>query len=501
MTEATTAASHSKTVVIGGHYDVYLDRPLGSGGLAMVYLGHDLRARREVAIKTLRGEFQTDPESRRRFRQEARMMAFAAHPGLVTVYDLVEHADQSWIVMEVVPGKNLKQLVEQNGPLTPGEVVSILERVADALEHLHNRKIVHLDIKPQNLIVTEDGPIKLIDFGLAQSVAPRQDTVGGSAFGTAAYLSPEQASGSAVDRRTDVYALGCVVYELFTGRPPFEAPDGSDQKRQLIADHLDSDPVPPSQVRLDRRLPHWVDDVVARALEKEPQHRFATVLDFAKAARRGLEREGGTTQALPVEYRETGAYRGRRHHRPAATQLESARDADFHVYDPSRSRRAWKLGGRAASRTRLIQGTLWRLVLIFAVGNLLLGSVLFVRQGPEALVEQFLAVAPGATTEVVVDGLNLRTGPGAEFTVLTVLSMSESVEVTGLSESNDQGRWWPVTIDQNGSRLRGWVWSEGLRPNEWTGRMSFMQGVVEQGQAIRGGIGDGVDAAAELWPF
>ncbi|MGI8963823.1 MAG: protein kinase domain-containing protein [Thermomicrobiales bacterium] len=501
MTDSVTTSSTANTVTIGGRYEVYLDRPLGSGGLAMVYRGHDLRARRDVAVKTLREEFQSDPESRRRFRQEARMMAFVSHPGLVTIYDLVEHGNESWIVMEVASGRNLKQLVEHNGALLPGEVIRILEPVAGALEHMHERKIVHLDVKPQNLILTDNGSIKLIDFGLAQSVAPRQDTVGGSAFGTAAYLSPEQASGSAVDRRTDVYALGCVVYELFTGRPPFEAPDGPEQKRQLIADHLDVDPTPPSQVRPDRTLPHWVDDVTMRALEKEPRHRFATAVDFAKAARHGLERDAATTQALPTDFRVGNGRRRLRVPAQRAFQPDSIADDDFTESAPSPARRAWNLGGRVAKRTRPVQRTIWRLALIFAMGNLLLGSVILVRQGPEALVERFLAVVPGATTEVVIDGLNLRAGPGAEFAVLTVLSTSESVEVAGLSESNEQGRWWPVTIEQSGVRYEGWVWSEGLQPNEWTGRLSFMQELVEGGQDVRDGIGDGVETIADLWPL
>ncbi|MBA3379571.1 MAG: protein kinase [Chloroflexia bacterium] len=506
MTNTETVPSASNRVVIGGRYEVFLDQPLGSGGLARVYRGRDMRARREVAIKTLRDEFQHDPESRRRFRQEARMMAFASHPGLVTIYDLLEQPHDSWIVMELVPGQNLKQVIEREGSVSPPAVVRILEQVASALGHLHERAIVHLDIKPQNLIRNADGSIKLIDFGLAQSMAPRQDTVGGSAFGTAAYLAPEQGSGEAVDQRTDVYALGCVAYELLTGRPPFDVPEGPDQKRLLIEEHLESEPVPPSRARPDLELPDWVDDVVGRALEKDPRHRYPTVVDFAEAARDGLERGAGVesyhTLVLPSPTRTEPRIRWSRPDRSHPPVISPDRQpVEPLERGPSVARRLWKRGGKVARHTRSFRGTIWRLAMIFALGNLILGSVILVRGGPESLVERFLSVVPGATTEVSVDSLNLRTGPGAENAVIVVLSVGEDVEVTGLSETDEQGRWWPVNVDLDGTSYEGWVWSEGLQPNEWTGRMSFMQGIVEGGQDIRDGVADGIDTVTGLWPM
>jgi serine/threonine protein kinase len=509
MTETgTTSLSAPGKQTIGGRYEVYLDQSLGAGGLARVYRGLDLKSRRNVAIKTLREEFQADPESRRRFRQEARMMAFAAHPGLVTIYDLLEQSNESWIVMELVPGRNLKQVVSEDGPLSPTEMVGIVGRIADALSHLHDRKIVHLDIKPQNLILADDGSIKLIDFGLAQSVAPRQDTIGGTAFGTAAYLSPEQGSGAAVDQRTDVYALGCVMFELLTGRPPFEAPEGQDQKQLLITDHLETDPPPPSKVRPDLGLPVWVDDVICRALEKNPEHRFATVRAFANAARAGLEGESGvgieSTQVLPGERRDVPRItwtRGSRRARPDDIVDDTFDENDEVEPGPSIGRRAWIVGGRVARRSRPLHRTIWRLAMVFAIGNLLLATVLLAREGPESLVQRFLSVVPGTTTEVSVDSLNLRDGPGSEYNVLTLLASGEDVEVTGLSESNEQGRWWPVQAEQDGTTYEGWVWAGGLQANEWTGRMSFMQNIVDQVQGARDSVGNGIDTVTGWWPF
>ncbi len=442
MTDIETVPSASRKVVVGGRYEVFLDQPLGAGGLARVFRGRDLRARREVAIKTLREEFQADPESRRRFRQEARMMAFASHPGLVTIYDLLEQPHDSWIVMELVPGQNLKQVVERDGPIPPPTVVRILEQVASALDHLHERAIVHLDIKPQNLIRNADGSITIIDFGLAQSMAPRQDTVGGSAFGTAAYLSPEQGNGEAVDQRTDVYALGCVAYELLTGRPPFDIPEGPDQKRLLIEEHLDSTPQPPSRVRPDLNLPGWIDDVIGRALRKNPRDRYAAVTDFARAARDGLERDalpdGNETLALPGHQVSEPRIRW---NRPAREKVRDEISDPYPgtplVTGPSLARRMWNRGGRAARHTRSMRRTVWRLAMVFAIGNLILGSVLLVREGPESLVQRFMSVVPGATTEVSVDSLNVRTGPGAENPVITVLSFGQLIATTSKRRPHD----------------------------------------------------------------
>ena len=494
--------SASRTIV-AGRYEVDLGHPLGTGGMATVYRGRDLRARRTVAIKMLRPEYQSDPESRRRFRQEARLMAFVSHPNLVTVYDLHEESTGSWVVMEYVPGENLKKLIERHGPLPPEEVLPLLEQISGALSHLHGRNLLHLDIKPQNLIVTPDASVKLIDFGLAQPPGPRQEMVGGTAFGTVAYLAPEQASGEPVDAATDVYALGCVVYELLTGQPPFRAPEGPEHKRQLIQAHLEQLPVAPSTVRSELGLPSWVDDVLGWALAKSRRDRYHDVATFARMFRLGIEGEvlpeSQRTSALPASAPSTGqtTWRAPRivlRRRPVEKYDDDnlADDADEAQAGPQRRpiRAAWRMGGRVARRTLPIRGALWRLVLIFALGNALLGIVLIVRDGPAALVERFLSVAPGATTEVTVDSLNLRTGPGVDYDVVQALEEGDDVDVTGLSESSDGERWWPVEVQTDAGVVRGWVWGEGLRPNEWTGRLSWMQGIVERGQRIRDDVQD-----------
>lgn len=520
MTSGTpnlTSRGAARTV-IGGKYELRPDAPLGAGGIAVVYKGRDLRARRDVAIKTLRPEYQANPDSRRRFRQEARMMAFVSHPNLVSIYDLHEETSGSWIIMEHVPGLNLKRIVDDRGALPLEEVLGILDQVAQALGHIHDRKLVHLDVKPQNLIMTPDRVVKLIDFGLAQPAGPRQEMIGGAAFGTVAYLAPEQASGEAVDAATDVYALGCVTYELLTGQPPFIVPPGPDHQRELIHAHLERLPVAPSIARPDLGFPSWVDDVIGWSLAKPKEERFHDAPTFARMFRSGLvgdlSREGHSTSrlavaddgrtrsfSLPLRRNSPGRTAGRTDADGAADVFTRREPVAVSPADgPKIASRVYRLGGRAARRTRPLHLKLWKIVLVFALGNVLLALVLLSRDGPAALVERLLSVAPGATTEVTVDDLNLRSGPGSGFAVVDVLPEGTEVRVSGLSESSTEGTWWPVELERDGVTREGWVWADGLQPNEWTGRLSWVQGIVEQGQEVQerlsGGTGPGGTGAS-----
>jgi predicted Ser/Thr protein kinase len=493
------SAPHSgNRAIIGNRYSVDLGNPIGVGGMATVYRGFDLQSRRPVALKTLRAEYQRDPASRQRFRREARAMAFVNHPNLVTIYDLYEEQDGSWVVMEFVDGETLKAFVQRDGPLPPESVALILQQLANALAHIHARNMVHLDIKPQNIMITESGEVKIIDFGLAQPPGAHIVQGSGLAFGTAAYLAPEQVRGDAIRFETDVYSLGCVVYELLTGQMPFNVPDGPDQKRRLMYAHLEDVPDAPSTVRPELELPSWVDDVVGWTLVKDPDERIRDVRTFARLFRAGLEGETipeiDRTSVLPrpatgVRHKPSRRV-GLRRREPGPQPIMTNEIPVLQEDTAGPVRRLYRRGGRMARRSRWIRGLLWRVFFVLLIGTLLLGLVLFLRRGPEALVENFLSIAPGTETTVVVDRLNLRAAPTVNGQLIAVVPRGSEVRVTGLSETNAEYRFWPIETEIEGNQVSGWAWEGGLQANEWTGRLSWMQDVVHHVQDGRESVGN-----------
>lgn len=514
MVKATP--TNSSRTVVGNRYSVDLDRPIGVGGMAMVYEGFDLQSRRKVALKTLRPEYQRDPDSRQRFRREARAMAFVSHPNLVTIYDLYEEQDGSWVVMEYIDGETLKELVRRDGALAPESVTLILRQLANALSHIHERNLVHLDIKPQNIMLTRAGEIKLIDFGLAQPLGAHTEMDGGMAFGTVAYLAPEQARGDAVSEATDVYSLGCVVYELLTGCLPFDVPDGAQQKRQMIEAQLQDLPVAPSLVRPELELPAWIDDVIGWTLVKDPNERIGDVRTFARLFRAGLDGEyvdhaestialGETTAPTSTIARRRLRFRRKPHGSDPRNDHDNPEDSGYLIPELHEDRagavsRMYRRGGRLARRSRGARRLAWRLFGVMLIGTLLLGLVVFIQQGPTALVEDFLSVAPGTETTVVVDELNVRNGPATDEPLIGVVTLGTSVRVTGLSQTDGDFRFWPIETELDGTLVRGWVWEGGLQPNAWTGRLSWMQGVVEQVQSVRDGVTGFRNRVTELAP-
>lgn len=497
-------------LIIANRYEIDVDHPLGRGGMAMVYPGRDLETRRKVAVKSLRPEYQRDPESHRRFRSESRLLAMvSSHPNIVSLYDFHNETNGSWMVMEYIDGQNLRDVLKEEGPLGPETVMVILDQVGKALGHIHGQGLVHLDIKPQNLVRTYDGTIKLIDFGVAQRAGAPQEKIGGSAFGTAAYLAPEQASGRTVTPATDVYALGCVIYEVLTGQTPFVA-EGEDEKRQLIDAHLNTRPQSPSTVRPELDLPTWIDDVLGWALAKDPNERFHNVETFVQMFDTGLA--GETLDHLP-DYtrpfelhpeppRQTSRFR-RRTAPSGMSGFDVADGDDIPEVEPlhaSTARRLYRSGGRFARRSRRAKRLLWRVVAILLLANMLLALILMAKEGPSALVERFLAVAPGTSTQVITDTLNMRTFPGTDSPVVLVLNAGDDVKITGLSQEDEQGRWWPVEWKQGGETDEGWVWEGGLQPNAWAGRLSWMQGIADGVNNTKDRVRNGVDTVLDVIP-
>ena len=263
--------------LIKGRYRV--GRRLGEGGMATVYLGHDLLLGRDVAIKSPRPQFSADPGFRARFEREARAAASLSHPNIIGVYDVGEDDGTPFIVMELVRGQSLKEIIAADAPFHPDDVAELLEQVGGALDYAHARGYVHRDIKPGNILIDEHGRARLVDFGIAKGLADGDLTEAGSSLGTVGYLSPEQAAGLMATPASDIYSVGVVAFEMLTGELPFsaETPVG-------VAMRHVHDPAPrPTQVVPG--LPPQVDPIILRALAKEPTRRWGSAGAFARALR------------------------------------------------------------------------------------------------------------------------------------------------------------------------------------------------------------------------
>ncbi len=271
--------------LLGGRYELHEE--LGRGGMAVVHLGRDTWLERWVAVKVLRGELARDPELRSRFRREAQTLAALDHPGIVAVHDIGhEHVGGSWaheqsvsfIVMEHVAGRSLRARIRE-GPLALEESIQHVVAVLRALGCSHAAGVVHRDIKPANVMVTHDGGIKVVDFGIARvdrdlgATATQPQTL----LGSATYLSPEQVRGDIADARSDLYAVGCLLHELLTGRPPFVGDDAV----ALAYQHVHHDPPRASASRAE--VTPGLDEVVLTALAKDRGDRFQSARSFREA--------------------------------------------------------------------------------------------------------------------------------------------------------------------------------------------------------------------------
>jgi len=261
----------AKATLLGGRYEI--GATLGVGGMAEVYRGRDARLGRDVAVKILRTELAADPTFIARFRREAQAAASLNHPHIVAVYDTGEDSGVPYIVMEHVEGQTLRDVL-RGGRMLPQRALEIVADVCSALEYSHVAGIVHRDIKPANVMLTTNGTVKVMDFGIARATTSQTMTQTAAVLGTVQYLSPEQARGEHVDARSDVYSTGCLLYELLTETPPFVG----DSPVAVAYQHVREDPELPS-----RRAPGitpGMDAIVLKAMAKNPGNRYQTASDF-----------------------------------------------------------------------------------------------------------------------------------------------------------------------------------------------------------------------------
>jgi Tol biopolymer transport system component/predicted Ser/Thr protein kinase len=326
------------TLPAGSHLGPFeIVSPLGVGGMGEVYRARDAKLGREIAIKVLPSETSSDPERRQRFEQEARSASALNHPNILTVYDIGEADGSLYIAMELVEGKTLRELVASGEPLPTKKLLDFAVQIAEGLAKAHAAGIVHRDLKPENLMVSKDGFVKILDFGLAKltetvsqdaSVMPTAiaaPTQPGTVMGTAGYMSPEQASGQPVDFRSDQFTLGAILYEMATGQRAFQRKTGAETLVAIIRE----EPEPLSQAA--PRVPAPVRWIVERCLAKDPEERYASTKDLARDLRSVRDHLSETSASGALEPAEPVRARRRRWLAPAALALLVGAAAGFWV--------------------------------------------------------------------------------------------------------------------------------------------------------------------------
>ena len=260
--------------IIGNRYEIL--KECGNGGMATVYKAKDHVLNRAVAVKVLRDEYTTDADFIKRFNTEAQSAASLQHPNIVSIYD-VGHEEENnlyYIVMELIKGKTLKEIINKDGTLSWKWAVNIAIQIASALEVAHKNGIIHRDIKPHNIIITEDGVAKVTDFGIAKAVSNSTITAFGTTIGSVHYFSPEQAKGSITDAKSDLYSLGVVMYEMLTGKVPFDA----DTPVSVALKHMQEEPVAP--IEINKEIPTAINDIVMKAMQKDPLARYQSATEM-----------------------------------------------------------------------------------------------------------------------------------------------------------------------------------------------------------------------------
>lgn len=288
--------------ILGNRYR--LIEAIGEGGMALVYKAECSLLCRTVAIKILRPQYANDAEFVERFRREARSAASLSHPNVVNIYDVGQENGIDYIVMEYIPGENLKNIIKKEAPFSVRKALNYTRQIAEALNHAHQRNIIHRDIKPHNILVTPDGQVKVTDFGIARAISASSFTQTGIVVGSVQYSSPEQVKAGLVGPQSDIYSLGCVFYELLTGTVPFKG----DTSISIAMQHLHEKVVPVREIRPD--VPVMVEQIINKAMAKDPTQRYPSALAMLRdimIAESKLNQEIESEEDLPTQVWSTAA--------------------------------------------------------------------------------------------------------------------------------------------------------------------------------------------------
>jgi len=282
---------------INDRYEII--RTIGEGGMANVYLAHDVILDRMVAVKILRGDLADDEKFVRRFQREAISASSLGHPNIVEMYDVGEDNGKYFIVMEYVDGKTLKSLIKKRGALTLPEVVDIMLQLTSAIAHAHESYIIHRDIKPQNVMILEDGIVKITDFGIAMALNSNEITQTNSVMGSVYYMPPEQANGNGSTTKSDIYSLGILMYELVTGKVPFKGDSAVEIAIKQMKDKI------PSVCELDPGIPQAVENVILKATAKNPKNRYVSIEEMHDDLMTVLDSERNNEKKVIYNYPES----------------------------------------------------------------------------------------------------------------------------------------------------------------------------------------------------
>ncbi len=390
-----------------GRYEIKSE--LGRGGMAAVYLAHDPTFKRDVAIKVLPPEFLNDPQFREKFQREAQNIASLEHPAIVPVYDFGEENSQLYLVMRHMTGGSLSDRLEP-GALSLPEVNDLITRLAAALDAVHAKNIVHRDLKPGNILFDQYDHPYISDFGISKTANVKATSTASASTGTPAYISPEQARGDLViDSRSDIYALGVILFELLTGKLPYEA----DTAMGIAIKHI-TEPLP-NILEKNPDLPPQLQGVIDRAMAKEPRQRYATAGELASALAVVVAAATGVVPAALTVF-------------PPQAKSKPPAGAPSADTQPIGVAVSAML---ANTRVRIVGGVLLLLI---------------------ALIVGALIVAPkSAVATITTSSANVRSGPGTEFAVVAAYSKSIELQIAG---RNEAGTWLAITTPND---EQGWI--------------------------------------------
>lgn len=338
---------------IDGRYQII--RTIGEGGMANVYLAYDTILERDVAVKVLRGDLANDEKFVKRFQREAKAASSLNHPNIVEMYDVGEDDGNYFIVMEYVNGKTLKTLIKKRGVLSLSETIDIMLQLTSGIACAHDRYIIHRDIKPQNVMILEDGRVKITDFGIAVALNSAELTQTNSVMGSVHYLPPEQANGSGATVKSDIYSLGILMYELLTGKLPFKGDNAVEIAIKQMKDKI------PNIIEQNPNVTQSVENIVLKACAKNPQNRYETVRDMHEDLRTALSDSRKNEKKLVYEYPDTDVEEVKEEKKVVKTTVQQ----------PKEEKEEQKEGTKEVKKFKFIVGLVGMVTAIVVVGLLI----------------------------------------------------------------------------------------------------------------------------------